>query len=182
MSDVPVIWLRILYIGPQGRSLIRKCISKLKRSMKDKNIKFIMIRILQRKWRSSVWTKTKLINEFPCPGCSAKYVGKTEICFYAWNVEHAFHENSAVYKHLRLLLGCLTIFILGVREKGKMQGNNHQEEQRWPPFAVKTSSVSLIAYMHARKIDEWEVAFNELCKFPTHGSPSCITINFQLQW
>ena len=44
---------------------------------------------------------SNIIYEFSCPGCSAKYVGKTERCFYTPKVEHALDENSAVFKHLR---------------------------------------------------------------------------------
>ena len=42
-DDIPAIWLRIPYIGPQGESLVSKCISKLKGCMKNKNIKFIVM-------------------------------------------------------------------------------------------------------------------------------------------
>ena len=46
----------------------------------------------------------------------------------------------------------LMIFIRGMLAKGKIQWNDYQDGQRGLPFARKTSSVSLIAYMHARKI------------------------------
>ena len=75
---------------------------------------------------------------------------------------------------LRLLLNCsfiilitlsplkatshLMIFMRWMHAKGKIQRNNYQHEQCGPSFAGKTSSVSLIAYMHARKIAEWELA------------------------
>ena len=43
----------------------------------------------------------------------------------------------------------LTIFIFGMRAKGKIQINNYQYGQRGQSFAGETSSVSLIAYLHA---------------------------------
>ena len=52
------------------------------------------------------------------------------------------------------------IFMRGMGGKGKIQRNNYQYGQRALSFADKTSSVSLIAYLHARKIAEWEVALN----------------------
>ena len=55
--------------------------------------------------------------------------------------------------------------MLGMRAKGNIQRKNYQYGQRGPPFAAKTSSVSSIAYLHARNIAEWKVAFNPM----THG-------------
>ena len=48
----------------------------------------------------------------------------------------------------------LTIFMSGMRAKGKIQRNNYQYDQRRPSSAGKTSSVYLIAYLYAGKIAE----------------------------
>ena len=45
-------------------------------------------------------------------------------------------------------------FMRGMRDKGKIQRNNYQYGQRGPSFAGRTSSVSLIAYLHTRRIVE----------------------------
>ena len=107
-DDVPAIWLRILYIGPQCESLVKKCISKLKRCMKDKNIRFVvmydakkMAFFCSNKDNTPDSLHSNVIHEFSCPGGRAKYVGKIERCFYTRNVGHAFDDNSAVFKHLR---------------------------------------------------------------------------------
>ena len=93
-DDVPAIWLRIPYIGHQGESLVKKCISKLKRYKKDKNIKFIvmydtkkMAFFCSNKDKTQDSLCSNIIYEFSCPGCSAKYVGKTEraLTLQKWN-------------------------------------------------------------------------------------------------
>ena len=43
----------------------------------------------------------------------------------------------------------LTIFMHGMRAKGKIQRNDYQYEQRRPSVAGTTSSLSLIAYLLA---------------------------------
>ena len=88
-DGVLVIWLHIPDIDPQGKFLVRKCISKLKRCMKDKNIKFIvmhntkeMVFFCLNMDKTPDGLRSNIINGFSCPGCSAKYVGKTERCLY----------------------------------------------------------------------------------------------------
>ena len=46
----------------------------------------------------------------------------------------------------------LMIFMRWMRAMGKNQKNNYQYEQGEQSFAGNTLSVSLIAYLHARKI------------------------------
>ena len=72
--------------------------------MKDRNIKSIVMYDTKKKAffcsnkdKTPDSSRSNIINEFSCPGCSAKYVGKTERCFYTRNVEDAFDENSAVF-------------------------------------------------------------------------------------
>ena len=48
----------------------------------------------------------------------------------------------------------LTIFMPGMRTTGKIQRTNYQDQQRGAPFAGRMSSVSVVVYMHARKIAE----------------------------
>ena len=72
--------------------------------MKDRNIKSIVMYDTKKKAffcsnkdKTPDSSRSNIINEFSCPGCSAKYVGKTERCFCTRNVEDAFDENSAVF-------------------------------------------------------------------------------------
>ena len=47
--------------------------------------------------------KSNCIYEFNCPGCSAKYIGKTDRNFETRITEHGTHRNNQdtnVYKHL----------------------------------------------------------------------------------
>ena len=52
------------------------------------------------------------------------------------------------------LLSHLTIFMRGMRKKGKIQSNNYQDVQCRPSFVGKTSLVFLIALTHAQRIVE----------------------------
>ena len=88
------------FVGPRGESLVKKCISKLKRCMKDKNIKFIVMYDTKKMAffcsnKEKTPDSSNIAYEFSYPRCCAKYVGKTERCFYTRN------ENSAVLKHSR---------------------------------------------------------------------------------
>ena len=56
----------------------------------------------------------------------------------------------------------LTILMREMPEKGKIQRGNNQYGQREESFPSKTLPVSLIAYLYARKIIEWEVAFKAM--------------------
>ena len=51
-----------------------------------------------------------------------------------------------------------TVFMRGMRAKGKFISNNLQYEQRRLSFAGETSSVSLVAFLHIRKTAVWDVA------------------------
>ena len=83
------------------------------------------------------------------------------------------HQVAVALNYFRILhplkdTSHVTIFMRGMRAKGKIQRNNYQYGQRGLSFAGKTSSVSLIAYSHARKIAEWEVALSG------HWNPSAV--------
>ena len=41
-----------------------------------------------------------VVCESVCPGCSANYVGKTEITLYGKNVEHAWNDRDSVIKSI----------------------------------------------------------------------------------
>ena len=94
--DVPAIWLR----WSSGRIFSKEMHIKLKRCMKDKNIKFIVMYDTKKMAffcsnKEKTPDSSNITYEFSYPRCCAKYVGKTERCFYTRN------ENSAVLKHSR---------------------------------------------------------------------------------
>ena len=44
--------------------------------------------------------RAHVIYEFQCPGCKAKYIGKTDRCLGLRLDEHSHAETSAIGKHL----------------------------------------------------------------------------------
>ena len=65
------------------------------------------------------------------------------------------HQNI-IPSNLRTVKATLysTIFMRGMRAKRKIQKNNYQYRQRGQSFAGKSSSLSLIAFLHTRNIAE----------------------------
>ena len=45
--------------------------------------------------------QSNVVYEFCCPGCNAKYIGKTERTLYERSMEHAWYDkNSAIRHHI----------------------------------------------------------------------------------
>ena len=45
--------------------------------------------------------QSNIVYEFCCPGCSAKYIGKTERTLHERSMEHAWYDkNSAICHHI----------------------------------------------------------------------------------
>lgn len=103
------IWFRCPYLGTKGEHLTRSVIRKIKRyCRKDLLIKF---KVMHDTTKVSCFTNTKdriptlsqsfVVYEFVCPGCGAKYIGKTERTLHERTVEHAWSDKcSAVKTHI----------------------------------------------------------------------------------
>ena len=57
-------------------------------------------------------SKSYVVYEFTCPGCSASYIGLTKRTLYQRTKEHASREESAIRAHLDNCLNCEHLFSL----------------------------------------------------------------------
>ena len=84
----------------------KKCFSKLQKYSK-KELKFILMYDMKKvalfcfnKDPVPVSLQSHVIHQFECPGCEAKYIGKTDRCLQLRLNEHSDFRTSAVGKHL----------------------------------------------------------------------------------
>ena len=106
LDEIPKFWFRIPYIGPIGEQLAKRCISKLKRCSKE-DLNFILMYDAK---KLSFFCSNKdpvpenlrahVIYEFQCPGCKAKYIGKTDRCLGLRLDEHSHAETSQKLRQL----------------------------------------------------------------------------------
>ena len=94
-DDTPKIWFPVPYIGPIGEKFAKKCISKL-RKCSQKELKFILMYDTKKvaffcsnKDPVPVNLQSHVIYQFDCPGCKAKYIGKTDRCLKFRLNEHS---------------------------------------------------------------------------------------------
>ena len=85
---IPVIWIRLPFIGQKGNFLLRNCTRKISRLLKQP-VKFM------NHWETTECNcftsqkdptpkpyKSSIVYKFFCPGCNASYIGKTDRCLY----------------------------------------------------------------------------------------------------
>lgn len=109
ITNITTIWFKIPYLGKEGENLVTKCIKKLKRSFKT-DVKFKisygtkkLAMFCSNKDKIPTGLKSNCIYQFECPGCSERYIGKTDRNFDTRVSEHGTHrkdQNTVVYKHL----------------------------------------------------------------------------------
>ena len=103
---IPIIWIKLPFIGKKGCSLLRKCTRKISRLLKQP-VKFINhweitdcnIHTSQKDPTTKPY-KSSIVYKFICPGCNASYIGKTDRCLYTRINEHAKSYKSEVYNHV----------------------------------------------------------------------------------
>ena len=103
------IWFKLPYMGLEGERIVKKCIRRLKPCFK-KQVRFRVIYGTKRvamfcsnKDKIPNELKSNCVYEFKCPGCSERYIGKTDRNFLTRVIEHGAYrkdQNTAVYKHL----------------------------------------------------------------------------------
>ena len=103
------IYMNLPYLGNAGDLLVKKCIKTLKRNIrKETKVAFV---VSYATTKVSFYTNTKdridklansfIVYEFCCPGCSKRYIGKTERTFMERINEHAYKDKkSVVYNHI----------------------------------------------------------------------------------
>ena len=102
----PKIWLRIPFLGKQGEFLVKRLIKKIQRNL-TRPVKFIVIYqtkkvsyFLSKKDKIPDLSRSNLVYQFTCPGCSKAYIGKTERNLATRLSEHSDPLKSAISKHL----------------------------------------------------------------------------------
>ena len=99
---IPVIWVKLPFIGKKGCSLVRNCIRKISRLIKQP-VEFV------NHWETAecnIYTSQKdrtpkpyrssVVYKFVCPGCNASYIGKTDRCLYT----KSDLDKSEIYNHV----------------------------------------------------------------------------------
>ena len=94
------------YAGPQGEHLVKTCVKKLQRCLKEK----VRFRILYDQKKMSYFCSVKdkvpdmqrshVIYRLRCPGCGEKYIGKTERCLQTRLHEHGVRNDQPMFRHL----------------------------------------------------------------------------------
>ena len=97
--------MRIPYLGKRGETLVKKCIKKIRRNL-TQSVNFMVIYenkkiayFLPNKDKIPKLSKSKIIYQITCPGCSNSYIGKTERCLKSRLLEHSDRTKSAVGHH-----------------------------------------------------------------------------------
>lgn len=115
VTDVPdapdneiSIWINSPYLGEIHQKLLSNLYRKLRKVSKPNiNVKFKTIYNSNKvcfytnmKDRTPIENQSFVVYEFTCPGCSDKYIGKTERNLSERCVEHATIVNSAINSHI----------------------------------------------------------------------------------
>ena len=107
-EDCQSLKLSLPYLGKESEQIVRRTKRKLYRTFKEK----VRINVFFQSKRISFFTSNKdripmlsnscVVYEYECPGCSDKYIGKTETTIFNRTREHGWtQKDSAVFKHFR---------------------------------------------------------------------------------
>ena len=98
--------LSLPYLGKESEQIIRRTKKRLSRTFKEKvriNVFFQSTKIsffTSNKDRIPLLSNSCVVYEYKCPGCTEKYIGKTESTLFNRTGEHGWSQkDSAVYKH-----------------------------------------------------------------------------------
>ena len=104
-TDIPTIWLTLPYAGLKGETLVKSCVRKIHRYLKQAKI---VVRYNNKKLSFFCSTKdnipieqrSEVIYEITCPGCGGKYIGKTDRCLIIRMIEQGSKDDQPMYRHL----------------------------------------------------------------------------------
>ena len=159
-DEVPSISLSIPYIGKESEQVIRRTKKKLARTFKEK----VRINIFFKSTKISFFTSNKdkipflgnsfVVYEYTCPGCSGRYIGKTESTLFNRTKQHAWtQKDSAIYKHFGQCQGWDHI-------KGLLQCDGEMVDRMHLQMNTVRENTRIIA-----RADHWQVlAFKESLK------------------
>ena len=110
------VYFSVHYAGTTADQLIKKCWRKLSRCT-TKKVNFItqyssttLSFFTNMKDKIPTLSKSYIVYEFTCPGCSASYIGLTRRTLFQRTKEHASREESAIRSHLDDCLNCEHLF------------------------------------------------------------------------
>ena len=159
-NEIPTISLSLPYIGNESEQVIRKTKKQLARTFKEK----VKINVFFKSTKLSFFTSNKdkipflgnsfVVYEYTCPGCSAKYIGKTESTLFNRTKQHAWSQkDSAVCKHFSQCEAWAHI-------KGLLQLDDQPVELQQLQTNIIRDNTKIIS-----RADNWQVlAFKESLK------------------
>ena len=159
-DEVPSISMSVPYIGKESEQVIRRMKKRLARTFKER----VRINVFFKSTKISFFTSNKdktpllgnsfVVYEYTCPGCSDKYIGKTESTLFNRTKQHAWtQKDSAVFKHFDQCEGWAHI-------KGLLQCDTESVDQMRLQTNTVRDNTKIIG-----KADNWQVlAFKESLK------------------
>ena len=144
-----IIYLNLPYLGLKGEQLVKSCLRKLRKCMKQGiDVHF---RVLYNTNKISCYTNTKdktpllcrsfIVYEFHCPGCKANYIGETERTLFERTLEHGWsNKDKVVYRHLDNCEHFQHLFSLSKFDVFKEIENNYETRHQQNNFMWKCTS------------------------------------------
>ena len=159
-DETPSIYLSLPYIGKESEQIIKRTKKRLARTFKEKvkiNVFFRSTKIAfftSNKDRIPLLSNSGIVYEYTCPGCSERYIGKTESTLFNRTNQHAWKQkDSAVYKHFKECEGLAHI-------KGLLQCDAEMVDDKQLQINTVRDNTKIIG-----RSDNWRIlAFKESLK------------------
>ena len=107
-EDATTLYMFLPYIGKESEHVVKRCKRKLFRLFDKKakvkfNVQFKTTKMTfftSNKDRIPYLSNSFVVYEYSCPGCSQKYIGKTQTNLFSRSKQHGWtQKDSAVYDH-----------------------------------------------------------------------------------
>ncbi|XP_066932663.1 uncharacterized protein [Clytia hemisphaerica] len=110
------VYFNVHYAGDVGDQLVKQCWRKLSRCTKER-VNFVtkysvtkLSFFTNMKDKIKILSKSYVIYEFACPGCTASYIGLTKRTLSQRTKEHATRDESSIKSHVDNCLECEHLF------------------------------------------------------------------------
>ena len=156
-DDLQSLFLSLPYLGKEAEQIVRRTKKKLRRTFKENvklNVFFQYTKFTfftSNKDRIPLLSNSCIVYQYSCPGCSAKYIGKTESTLFNRTGEHGWKQkDSAICKHFGECPGWAHI-------KGILQFDSEPVDDRSLQMQTVRENTSILS-----RSDNWRVlAFKE---------------------